>query len=374
MRSDVIVIGGGLIGCSIAIELAKKGLKVSIFERGQLMKEATFAAAGMLAPQSELNAITPMFLLCQKSLELYQNFIDDLEDTTRLDCSYRKEGFLQLAFDEEGAKALDRNMSWQLQAGLKAEKLNPENVKKLSPNLSDNVTNAYYLQDEHQVDNRKLADSVLTMAEMLGVEFYLGHQVTEILFEQNKVIGVVANGERHYTAKVVNAAGSWASLFNLPKHFLPEVKPVRGQMIALKTDIGVLNHTLHFGSTYLVPRIDGKIIIGSTTERVGYKKEVTPEGLTHLLSQAQKMVPKLSEASFLEAWAGFRPASADLLPILGEHPQLQGLIFATGHYRNGILLAPITSNLISNLIITAQTTELLSYFNPSRFISSAKAS
>lgn len=374
MQSDVIIIGGGLIGCTTAIELAKKGLKVSVFERGQLMKEASFAAAGMLAPQSELSAITPMFLLCQKSLQLYQNFVEELEQITRLDCSYRREGFLQLAFDEEGAKNLDKNMLWQLQAGLKAKKLTSDEVKKISPNISHKVSNAYYLEDEHQVDNRKLADCVLTAAEILGVKFYLGAQVTEILVEQNKVVGVVANNQSYYAAKVVNAAGSWASLINLPKHFLPEVKPVRGQMVGLKAPIGLFEHTLHFGSTYLVPRRDGKIVIGSTTEHVGYDKSVTLSGLEHLLSQAKRVVPKLAEANFLEAWAGFRPATADLLPILGEHPKLLGLIFATGHYRNGILLTPVTANLVSDLILTNQPSELLTAFNPARFISTAKAS
>ncbi|MBI4854237.1 MAG: glycine oxidase ThiO [Acidobacteria bacterium] len=375
MQSDVIVIGGGLIGCSIAIELAKKGLKVSVFERSsQLMKEASWAAAGMLAPQSELSAITPMFLLCQKSLQLYQNFVNELEETTKLDCAYRREGFLQLAFDEESAKNLDKNMAWQIQAGLRTEKLTHDDVKKLSPNISDKVSNSYYLRDEHQIDNRKLTNSILAMAEILEVRFFLGSQVTEICVEQNKILGIIANGERHFAAKVVNAAGSWASLLSLPKYFLPDVKPVRGQMLALKTDVGVLEHTLHFGTTYLVPRRDGKIVIGSTTEHVGYDKRVTAQGLEHLLSQAQKIVPKLAEACFLEAWAGFRPATLDLLPILGEHPQLPGLIFATGHYRNGILLTPVTSSLITNLIITGQESDMLTAFSPTRFISTAKAS
>lgn len=374
MQSDVIIVGGGLIGCSIAIELAKSGLKVSVFERGQLMKEASWAAAGMLAPQSELSAITPMFLLCQKSLQMYKSFVTNLQEVTKLESCYRNEGFLQLAFDEETAKSLDKNMAWQLQSGLRAEKLTTSEIKKLSPVVSHKVNTAYYLPDEHQVDNRKLAESVLAMAEILGVKFELGMQVTEICIEQNKVIGVVANGERHYAAKVINATGSWASLFNLPKHFLPEVKPVRGQMLALKTDVGTLEHTLHFGSTYLVPRLCGKIIIGSTTEHVGYDKRVTTKGLEHLLSQAQKIVPKLAEASFVEAWAGLRPATTDLLPVLGENPQLPGLIFATGHYRNGILLTPITSKLISSFIITGQADEMLAAFSPTRFTLTAKAS
>ncbi len=373
MNSDVIVIGGGLIGCGIAAELARRGLKVRLFERGQLIKEASWAAAGMLAPQSELKAITPLFLLCQKSLEIYQDFVNKLYDLTKIDPCYRSEGALQLAFDEPSAKALEKKLSWQLGAGLKIEKLSSNEAIKLAPGLSSDLTLAYYLPNEHQVDNRKLSHAIITLAEQSGVEFHLGAQVTEILCKRGKVIGVVANQERYYSPKVINAAGSWASLFNLPKPLLPEVSPVRGQMVTLKTLVGYLNHTLHCGHTYLVPRWDGTIVVGSTTEHVGYNKQVTVSGLQSIFSQAQRIVPKLAEATVVETWAGLRPATADLQPILGEHSLLPGLIFATGHYRNGILLAPITINLIADLVTTEQSQEILQPFSPDRFVLTAKA-
>lgn len=373
MNSDVIVIGGGLIGCGIAAELASRGLKVRLFERGQLIKEASWAAAGMLAPQSELEAITPLFLLCQKSLELYQNFVAKLYNSTKIDPCYRSEGALQLAFDEQGAKALEKKLSWQTQAGLKLEKLTPTQALKLAPALSSDLALAYYLPNEHQVDNRKLSHAIATYAEQSGVIFHLGTQVTEILCKRGKVVGIVANQETYHAAKVINAAGSWASLFNLPRPLLPEVSPVRGQMIALKTLVGYLQHTLHFGHTYLVPRWDGTIVVGSTTEHVGYNKQVTVSGLQHILSQAQRVIPKLAEATVAETWSGLRPATADLQPVLGEHELLEGLIFATGHYRNGILLAPVTIDLITELVITGQSQEIMLPFSPSRFVSTAKA-
>lgn len=377
MYSDIIVIGGGLIGCGIAAQLASNGLKVSLFERGELMKEASWAAAGMLAPQSELTAITPLFLLCQKSLAIYPEFAKKLYEETELDPCYRAEGSLQLAFNQASAQELDKKLSWQISAGLNLRKLTSNEIKEFVPSISSEVVSGYYLPDEHQVDNRKLIESIVKQAQIAGVDFHLGSQVSEIIIEQNKAVGIIANGERYLASKIINAAGSWASLFslsNFPKQILPEIKPVRGQMLAIKASPKTLTYTLHSGHIYLVPRFDGTIIIGSTTEHVGYDKNVTINGLESLSKEAKKIIPELANASLVSVWAGLRPASIDLLPVLGEHNQLPGLIFATGHYRNGILLAPITINLLSKLVITGKTDELLLPFSPNRFVSTAKAS
>ncbi|MBK7992156.1 MAG: glycine oxidase ThiO [Blastocatellia bacterium] len=377
MYSDIIVIGGGLIGCGIAAQQASSGLKVNLFERGELIKEASWAAAGMLAPQSELTAITPLFLLCQKSLAIYPEFTKKLYEQTRLDPCHRSEGSLQLAFDQLSAQELEKKLNWQASAGLNLRKLTSNEVKEFIPSISSKVLTGYYLPDEHQVDNRKLSESIVKQAQIAGVNFHLGSQVTEIIVEQNKAVGIIANGERHLASKIINAAGSWASLFslpNFPKHILPEIKPVRGQMLAVKASPKTLSYTLHSKHIYLVPRFDGTIIIGSTTEHVGYDKSVTINGLENLSTEAKTIIPELANASLVSAWAGLRPASIDLLPILGEHSQLPGFVFATGHYRNGILLAPITIELISKLIFTGKTDELLLPFSPNRFISTAKAS
>jgi glycine oxidase len=377
MNSDVIVIGGGLIGCAIAAQLANSGLKVRLFERGELMKEASWAAAGMLAPQSELTSITPLFLLCQKSLAIYPEFVAKLYKQTKLDACYRTEGSLQLAFDQTSAQELEKKLSWQIPVGLKLKKLTANEIKEFIPNISSKVLTGYYLPDEHQVDNRKLIEGIVKQAQIAGVEFCLGSQVTEIIIEQNKAVGIIANGEHYFANKIINAAGSWSSLLsmsNFPKYILPEIKPVRGQMLAVKTSPKILNYTLHCSHIYLVPRFDGTIIIGSTTEHVGYDKSVTINGLESLSKEAKTIIPELANAGLVSAWAGLRPASTDLLPVLGEHNQLPGFIFATGHYRNGILLAPITVDLISKLVITGKADELLLPFSPNRFVSTAKAS
>lgn len=377
MYSDIIVIGGGLIGCGIAAQLASNGLKVSLFERGELMKEASWAAAGMLAPQSELTAITPLFLLCQKSLAIYPEFVTKLYEQTKLDPCYRTEGSLQLAFDQTSAQELEKKLSWQTSAGLNLRKLTANEIKEFIPNISSKVLTGYYLPDEHQVDNRKLSESIVKLAQISGVNFHTGSQVTEIIIEQNKAVGIIANGERYLANKIINAAGSWSSLFslsNFPKYILPAIKPVRGQMLAVKTSPKTLSYTLHCEHIYLVPRFDGTIIIGSTTEHVGYDKNITINGLENLSKETKRIIPELANASLVSAWAGLRPASTDLLPVLGEHNQLPGLIFATGHYRNGILLAPITIDLISKLVITGKANEFLLPFSPNRFVSTAKAS
>lgn len=367
MNADIIIIGGGVIGCAIGAELAARGLTVRLFERNQPGLEASWASAGMIAPQSEAEQDGPMFQLCQQSRDLYVDFVNKLKELTGLDPCLRTEGALEVVFDETGAQALESAHAWQFQAGLAIERLCGDDARKLEPALAPSVIAAHYFPREYQVDNRKLTEALIVAAHRRGVEIVSGAQVTEIVIEHGRVRGVVVNGERHDAEIVINAAGSWASLLNTSSYHLPVITPVRGQMVALKLPANKLNLVLHSNHHYIVPRWDGTVLAGSTMEFVGYDKSVTAEGLNLLLSRAQTVVPALAQAQFISAWAGLRPASADGLPLLGAHPEVKGLVFATGHYRNGILLTPITARLIADLITTRSDTSAFAPFSPSRF-------
>jgi glycine oxidase len=373
MNSDVIIIGGGLIGCATAMELAARGLQVRLFERGQPGREASWASAGMLAPQTEAEKGGPFFELCRQSRDLYEPFVEKLREVTGLDPCYRTEGSIQIAIDEAGAQAMESSYAWQFAAGLAIERLSGEDVRKLEPALTPSVLSAVFFPLEYQVDSRKLVGAVISAAERCGVEFHPGAAVTEIIVEGRVARGVMANGERHEAARVINAAGSWAGMLGMKGRPLPTLVPVRGQIVALKTPANRLSHVIHFGHNYLVPRWDGTVLVGSTSEFVGYDKRVTATGLETLLERAQLIAPALGEAEFLEAWAGLRPATTDGLPLLGTHPEIEGLIFATGHYRNGILLTPITAKLIAESILNGRDAAQLAPFNPARLISAQQS-
>ncbi|MBL8148570.1 MAG: glycine oxidase ThiO [Blastocatellia bacterium] len=368
MKSRIIVIGGGLIGCAVATELASRNFQVLLFEKHFPGQEASWASAGMLAPQTEAKNPDPLFQLCIKSSSMYKDYVQELKEITGLDPCYRTSGAIQIAFDQSSIEQLLQSHKWQFEQGLKIEWLTHQQALDLEPNLSNEVAGALFYQDEFQIDNRKLVETLITAAERKGVEIHSGCQVTEILTDNYSVTGIVANEKRYSACKVINAAGSWGSMLKVEDRFLPKVFPVRGQMVSLKTSPSLLKQTVHFDHYYLVPRFDGTIIVGSTTEQVGYEKRVTTAGLESLLANAQKVVPTLATASFKEAWAGLRPATEDGLPILGQHPEISGLIFATGHYRNGVLLVPITAKLIAELVEKEQEPDQLLPFSPARFL------
>lgn len=367
MNSDVIIIGGGVIGCAIAVELALNNIKVALFERNQLGQEASWASAGMLAPQSEAQYGDPLFHLGQASRNIYFNYSERLRAYTGIDPCYRNEGSLQLAFDEPTAQNMEEAHTWQFDAGLNITRLSTDEVRKLEPAISAEVMLAHLFADEHQIDNRKMMQMLIAALDRAGVSINLGMTVSEIIIEQGEVRGIIANGERFLAHKVIIAAGSWSGLLRAEPVQMPQTMPVKGQMLALKTAPQNLNYVLRAQHSYLVPRHDGTVIIGATSESVGYDKRVTGEGLQQLLLRAQQIAPILKQATFIEAWAGLRPGTADGLPILGEDAQLKGLIFATGHYRNGMLLTPITAQIIKELIISGKTSVDLKPFSPMRF-------
>jgi glycine oxidase len=364
-RSDVLIIGGGVMGCGIALRLAQAGLPVTVLERALPGAEASSAAAGILAPQMEADGPGPFLELCLRSRGLYPEFARELEALSGVRVDYLPCGLLDVAFTEDEVHHLEATVGWQRALGLRAELLSPAEARALEPSLAPGALAAAHFPDDHQVDNRLLVRALTMAAARVGVRFRTGY-VRGLAEEGGRVVGVDLDGETLRADTVVLAAGAWSGLVQGARLDPRTVRPARGQMVLLQTRLPVLQRILHSPRGYLVPRTDGRVIAGSTMELVGFDKQVTAEGLARILGMALELCPALGGAPVQEVWAGFRPFTEDRLPILGPGP-LPGLVLATGHFRNGILLTPITARLVSQLVLGERTAVDLRPFRFDRF-------
>lgn len=346
---DILVIGGGIVGLAIAIDLKLRGASVTVVSR-DFAQAASHAAAGMLAPMAEKITNRPMLDLCLKSSWLYPEWVRKLEDLTGIATGYLPSGIVAPVFN------LPQSQSdlW----------LDRATLEFYQPDLGEAVVGGWWYPEDGQVDNRCLMRSLLQGAETLGVEIKEGVAVQAIGQQQGRVTSIFTSEGELEAEQYVLATGSWASqLLPIP------VRPVKGQMLSLRMPTDANLHRVLFGDgIYLVPRQDGRLIIGATVEEVGWNPHNTPQGIQNLLNNAIKLFPAVANWQIEEFWAGFRPGTPDELPILGQSP-CENLFFATGHYRNGILLAPVTASLIANLILEGKSDPLLSSFSFSRFLS-----
>jgi glycine oxidase len=364
MNPDIIILGGGIIGRAIALELVlASDLNVAIYERGRQGGEASWAAAGMLGAQAEAQGADKLFELSIASRAIFADFIAQVEALSEAKVGYYLTGTIAIALTAEEQSLLKSQYQWQIRAGLPVEELTASQVHQLVPTITAEARAGYYLPAEHQVDNRQLMQQ-LSIALQGRVREY-STPVVGLLTASNKVIGVETVAGKHYANIIVNTLGSWSNQIG-PAGILalPLMTPVRGQMLAV-TGQSLPMPVLRWQHTYLVPRQDGRLVIGSTMENVGYTSRVTVAGVQDLLNRATHLVPSLTQATFLESWAGLRPKTPDGLPILGHHPYWEQLILAVGHYRHGILLAPITAKLIAALILRSQPIDPA--FNLTRF-------
>jgi glycine oxidase len=366
-KADVIIVGGGVIGCSIAYRLASENVSVIIIERGQPGEEASSAAAGMIAVQAETahEPRGPFFDLCLASRALYPSFVAEVEAAAGMSVEYRTDGAIFVAFDFAESEILSAVYEKQKAVGLTVEDLTSSDVRQLEPALADTVQTALYFRDDHHVDNRRLMKALVIAAERKGVRFVCGSQVIGLIREGTRIIGVKTSQETFLCNTVINCAGAWASTIDPTAVFSLLVKPIRGQIVLLESQPPLVRHVLHSADCYLVPRSDGRLLLGSTMENVGYDKRVTAEAVAQLIQSAQKISPAVSRCTFREAWAGLRPDTVDHSPILGQAED--GLVIAAGHFRNGIMLAPITAKLISELVVSGQPSIDLAPFSPGRF-------
>lgn len=355
---DVIIVGGGIIGLSLAIALRKRGAQVLVVERGEPGREASHAAAGMLA---DCTLETPAALqsLATASARMYPEFVHELQDESGINVDLRDQGTLVFPPPEHVHE----------RPGFTTASLLPAPLAEMEPALADPTRPAFHLK-ERSVDPPALVAAALKAAKHRGVDISSGTAVTGVLLADGRVVGAATDKTRYQAATVVNCAGAWAG--HLPPHQFP-TRPVKGQMLSV---VGVprnlLHHVVRAPEVYLVPRSDGRIVIGATVEEAGFDKRTDPNTIHRLHQAAVGMLPALGHARVLEAWAGLRPGTPDDLPILGATPT-PGYFVATGHFRDGILLAPATAHLMAQVLAGAKPEYDISAFAAARFAPEAGA-
>jgi glycine oxidase len=374
--SDIVIIGGGVIGLSIARSLALRGAAdITLVERSQLGSEASSAAAGMLAPQAEADTDDEFFQLLCRSREQYDLFAASLLDETGIDIELDQKGTLYLAFTEHDEEEIRRRYKWQREAQLPVEQLSSSEAQLLEPAINPTVRSALRFPRDIQVENRRLVAALAQAANNLGVKLLTETEVESVEIRRNRVIGVRTSRGSIGCSRVIMAAGCWTSKLNLEgsdredhRKPVPLIEPVRGQMICLSTKPQLTAHVIYSPRGYLVPRKDGRLLAGSTTETAGYAKHVTAGGVSTILRNAEEILPAVSSLPLVDSWAGLRPRASDGLPLMGPCDEIDGLIYATGHYRNGILLAPVTGELIADAILeNPDSSGSLRSFSPNRF-------
>jgi len=345
--------------------MALRGVRnICVIERQECGTEASFAAAGMLAPQAEADNPDEFFQLLCRSRDLYPDWASTLKAETGIDIELDLTGTICLSFNEDEEQELHQRFEWQSKAGLSAERLTTAEVRRLEPQISASVTGALLFPRDVQVENRRLLAALATSVQVLGVSVMNETNVEEVVVSAGHVSGVQTNKGLIQSPTVVIAAGAWSDLTGAMKF---PVEPVRGQMVCLSAKPQLTRHVIYSPRGYLVPRQDGRLIAGSTTERVGYLKMVTAGGVKSILMNASEISPAIERLPLVTSWAGLRPRAPDGLPLLGPCDEIEGLIYATGHYRNGILLAPLTGELIAETVVDGRISGELATFSPNRF-------
>ena len=366
--SDVVIIGGGVIGLTVARALRLRGVRdVMLIERGQIGAEASWAAGGILAPQVEAEETNDFFRLACQSRDLYPTFANALREETGVEVELDRTGTIYLGFTDEDANEMSRVHEWQTRAGLRVEQLTRDEARKLEPCVSASVNGALFFPNDIQVENRKLVRALTAANEELGVRIVVDCEARALRVRSGKIHAVDTSLGPISTRIAVLAAGAWTSLIESPDTILPSVRiePVRGQMLCFDAP-KFAQHVIYSSRGYLVPRRDGRLLAGSTSEQVGFDKTVTDQGVNQIKSMAAEIAPALALLPLLASWAGFRPRAADDLPVLGPCKEINGLFYAAGHYRNGILLAPVTGELIADAIVGKAVPSLHEPFSPDR--------
>lgn len=373
-KPDVVIVGAGVIGLGIAWRLAQRGAAVIVFDQGAAGAGASHAAAGMLAACAEAEpGEEALVALGRSSQSLWPAFTAELEQATGLSVDLRHEGTLVVALTADDQARLRHQLQFQTSIGLPLGWLSAAEARQREPHLAG-VAGAVFSPEDHQVDNRKLVGALRSAAAAAGAVIREHAAVERIVVIQGRATGIrLGDGTEVAADVVVVAAGAWSrSIAGVPPEMRPPVRPVKGQMLALRMDAPLVSHVVWAPNVYLVPRRDGRLILGGTVEEKGFDATLTAGGVLALLEAAWRVLPAIEELPIEETWVGHRPGSRDDAPILGLSP-VTGLVYATGHYRNGILLAPVTADAIARLVLDGEVDPAIRPFGIARFAAAQAA-
>lgn len=379
--ADVLILGGGIIGLAIAWRARQQGMSVTVLERGEIGKGTSHVAAGMLAPVAEVEfgeAGQAVLQLGLRSAEIWPRFATELEHASGEGVGLLKTGTLVLARDADEARELERQIAWRESLGLRTVRLRPSEAREREPALAPTMRLALEAPDDHSVDPRLVLAALRRVCERAGVQLREHATVARIELDDTgaQVTGVVLeNGELVSSSQVVVAAGACSGvLVGLTAETCVPVRPVKGQILRLRDPAGpgLLERVVRFGGGYLVPRADGRYVLGATVEERGFDRNATAGGVYELLRDAHELVPGVSELQIEELSVGLRPGTPDNVPVIGPGA-LAGLTWATGHHRNGILLAPLTAELVLDTLLLGEARDpLLIPCDPGRFMTIAR--
>jgi glycine oxidase len=364
-----IIIGGGIIGCSIALELARAGIRCTIIDKGGLNKEASTAAAGMLGAQAETYRPSPFYELCRLSQKLYRDWADELAQIGGISPQYIAEGILRAALTREDEQELRSRLSWIQDA----EWLSANEMRAIEPAITADVIGGLHFRQDHQVHPVHVAQALEACLYKLGCEIREWTPVFGLVERGGTIQGVRTSDGEIWADHVILSAGAWSPALTEPFGLSLPMFPVKGQCIALKVDAPLIRSSVFTHGCYVVPKLDGTLTVGATQVETGFDKRCHASVIGSLHAAAAQLLPGLEQAEFVRTWAGLRPGTADGLPFMGRSAALPGLILATGHYRNGILLAAATGRLIKQLVLDERPDMDLTPFAPDRVLSAAAA-
>lgn len=369
MGYEAVIIGGGVIGLSIARELSLRGVKrIAVIERGTCGQESSWAAGGMLGVQAENVEFGDFYRLCAASRDMYPQLASSLLDQTGIDIGLDQNGTLEAAFSPIDAAEIEKRFEIQKAAGLDVEKLDDVETRRAEPFISPSVLGSLYFKGDWQVDNRTLLYALIEFAHLNNINVLENREVLDIETNARGACRAVTAESVIEGDVFILAAGAWSQLVRFGVLTNPIiVSPVRGQMLEFHTAKRCFDHVIYSSRGYIVPRRDGRILAGSTSEDAGFIKDNTESGVAEITDTAYQISPSLASLKPIDKWSGLRPKTPDENPIIGCLDAIPELIFATGHYRNGILLAPMTASIVADIVESGVSKVNYSPFSPQRF-------
>ena len=347
--SDCLIIGGGVIGLMTARELAHASLRVTLLERGKTGREASWAAGGILSPLHPWHYPSAVNALADWGQRRYAALARELLDETGIDPEYIRSGLLILDETEQSAA-----QDWAGEHNALLETLDTGTLRTLEPELAPRPGSALLFPEVAQIRNPRLLQALKQSVLQQGVVIEEDAEVGRLLVQAGHINGVETGRGRYQASRVIIAGGAWSGTLLAGLGLGVQVTPMRGQMLLMQAPAGLVRHILSSQQRYIIPRHDGRLLIGSTLEQAGFDKSVTEEGLLQLKQFAASLVPSLKDCRVERHWAGLRPGSPDGVPYIGEHPRIKGLYISTGHFRNGIVMAPGSAHLLADILLNRQ--------------------